>query len=158
MAKRKMPRPDDWKGDVRSALRRENWSLTGTNRIVKIVPLQMPVRAAVEGYITTGNFLIGKIPSQIQHSLGLPLNYLCFGARIYRLLRLPLAYEYEYELTAKFPDGLAFNPAHGNPSFQPGSDKIHQWRIKKGCAIPVDASSALELRPGQRFPYSWLAS
>jgi len=152
-----MARQEDWKQEVRSALRHENWSLSGPNRVVKIVPLQMPARSEVEGYITTGNFLIGKIPSQIERALGLPLNYLCFGARIYRFLRLPMAHEYEYELTAKFPDGLAFNTAHSNPSYPPGSDKIHQWRIKKGCAIPVDSSNALDLNPGSRFPYSWLA-
>lgn len=78
-----MARPDNWRQEVRNALRRENWSLSGPNRVVKIVPLQMPARSEVEGYITTGNFLIGKIPSQIERSLGLPLNYLCLGARIY---------------------------------------------------------------------------
>jgi hypothetical protein len=151
-----MARREDGKQEIRSALRRENWSLSGPNRIVKIVPLQMPARSEVDGYITTGNFLIGKIPSQIERVLGLPLNYLCLGARVYRFRRLPMAHEYEYELTAKFPDGLAFNPAHSSPSYPPGSDKIHQWKIKKGCPIPVDESNALDLHPGHRFPYSWL--
>jgi hypothetical protein len=129
--------------------------LSGTNRIVKVVPLQRTKLDAADGYITTGNFLVGKLPSQIERTLGLPLNYLCLGARVYRFLRLPMAHEYEYELTAKFPDGLAFNAAHSHPSYQPGSDKIHQWRIKKDCQIPVDPKT-LDLQPGQRFPYDWL--
>jgi hypothetical protein len=151
-----MARQQDWRQEARAAVRSENWSLSGPNRIVKVVPLQIPKLHAAEGYITTGNFLVGKLPSQIERSLGLPLNHLCFGARIYRFLRLPMAHEYEYELTAKFPDGLAFNAAHSHPSYLPGSDKIHQWRIKKGCQIPLDPKTALDLHPGQRFPYNWL--
>ena len=153
-----MARQEDWKQEARSAVRRENWSLSGPNRIVKVVPLQMPTRSEVDGYITTGQFLVGKRPSQIEHALGLPLNSLCFGARIYRLLRLPMAHEYEYELTAQFPDGLSFNPAHSDPSYPPGSNKIHQWKIKRGYVIPVDHSTALDLRPGHPFPYNWLTS
>jgi hypothetical protein len=151
-----MTRQEDWKHEVRDAVRRENWSLTGPNCVVKVVPLQMSPRSEVEGYITTGQFLVGKLPSQIERALGLPLNYLCLGARIYRLLRLPMAHECEYELTARFPDGLFFNPAHSDPRYPPGSNAIHQWRIKKGCAIPVDHSTALDLHPGRRFPYNWL--
>ena len=151
-----MARQEDWKQEAQDAVRRENWSLAGPNRIVKVVPLKRPQLREAAGYITTGNFLVGKLPSQIERSLGLPLNYLCMGARIYRFLRLPMASEYEYELTAKFPDGLAFNAAHSNPSYPPGSDKIHQWRIKEGCQIPIDQRTALDLPPGQRFPYNWL--
>jgi hypothetical protein len=151
-----MVRTDDGQREIREAVRWENWSLRGPNCIVKVVALERPVLSAADGYITTGKFLIAKLPSQIERSLGLPLNSLCLGARIYRFLRLPMAHEYEYELTAKFPDGLAFNPAHGHPSYLPGSDKIHQWRIEKGSPVPVDAKTALELRPGQRFPYDWL--
>ena len=151
-----MTRHENWKQEVRDAIRRENWSLSGPNRVVKVVPLQISKLDAADGYITTGNFLVGKLPSQIERALGLPLNYLCLGARIYRFRRVPMAHEYEYELTAKFPDGLAFNAAHSHPSYQPGSDKVHQWRIKKGCQIPVDPTTALDLQPGQRFPYNWL--
>jgi hypothetical protein len=153
-----MARQEDWKKEVRSAVRRENWSLSGPNRVVKVSPLQVPPRSEVDGYITTGQFLVGKLPSQIECALGLPLNYLCFGARIYRLLRLPMAHEYEYELTARFPDGLAFNPAHSDPRYPAGSNKIHQWRIKKGFAVAVDDAASLVLHPGQRFPYNWLLS
>ena len=153
-----MARASDWEQEVREALRGENWSLRGPNCIIKVKPLNSPVVTAAEGYITTGNFLLGKTPSQIERALGLPLNYLCLGARIYRFLRLPRAHEYEYELTAKFPDGLNFDPVHRDPSYLPGSDKIHQWRIKEKSQIPVDAKTALTLHPGQRFPYSWLHS
>jgi hypothetical protein len=100
--------------------------------------------------------LVGKFPSLIERELGLPLKFLCFAAHIYRFLRLPMACEYEYDLTTKFTGGLVFNPVHSDPSYPPGSDWIHQSRVKKGAQIPVDAKTALDLNPGQRFPFSWL--
>ena len=33
-----MPRLEDWQRDVHDSLRRENWSLSGPNRIVKVLP------------------------------------------------------------------------------------------------------------------------
>jgi hypothetical protein len=67
-----------------------------------------------------------------------------------------MLHEYEYELTAKFPGGLAFNPVHGDPNYPPGHHAIHQWRIRPGNQIPVDPNDILDLDPLQRFPYAWL--
>jgi hypothetical protein len=78
------------------------------------------------------------------------------GARIYHLRRLPQTSEYDYELTAEFPGGLAYNPASSDPSYPPGSRKIHQWKIKDGVQIPVDSTNFLDLKPAQTFPGSWL--
>jgi|SRR5437660_10717074 len=151
-----MPRMHDWERDIHEGVRVENWSLQGPNRIVKVVPAAGLPAPTLGGYITLGRFLIGKTPEQIEKVLGLPLGYLKTGARVYSFKRLPMGYEYEYEMTAKFPDGLAFNPAHSDPRYQPGHPAVHQWRIKPGIQIPVDQSACLELNPGQRFPYSWL--
>ena len=104
------------------------------------------------GYITLARFLVGKTPADIEKLLGLPEKFLLSGAYIYNLFRLPNPTEYEYELTTKFPDGLAYNPAHFDERYKPGSDKIHQWRIKPGTTIPV--STAIKLLPGARFPSS----
>jgi hypothetical protein len=41
-----------------------------------------------------------------------------------------MSHEYEYEMTALFPGGLAFSPAHNNPEHPSGSPKMHQWNIK----------------------------
>jgi hypothetical protein len=92
----------------------------------------------------------------MQTALGLPLGYLAKGARIYHFKRLPQPSEYEYELTAEFPGGLAYNPAYSDPSYPPGSRTVHQWRIKPGIQIPVDSTNFLDLKPGQVLPYTWL--
>lgn len=153
-----MPRMNEWQQDMHEAVRREPWSLRGPNQIVKILPGGGSTAAQLGGYITVGKSLLGKTPQQIEQALGLPPGFLLNGARVYRFTRLPLVQEYEYELTADHPGGLAFNPAHSNLSYPPGSRKIHQWRIKPGVYIPVDSSNFLDLRPGQPFPYDWLQS
>lgn len=107
------------------------------------------------GYITLAKFLLGRTPPQIESGLGLPLRYLAHGAMIYRFLRLPMAHEYDYELTARYPGGLAYNPAHSNPDYPPGSGGIHQWAIKDGVYLPVDTANVIELGPTNQFPYSY---
>jgi hypothetical protein len=139
-------------------LRRENWSLSGPNALVKVVAANQPRRSELGGYFTVGKFLVGKRCSQLERALGLPTNELALGARIYRFKRLPLRWEYEYELTAQYPDGLAFNPAHSDPRYGPGSAYIHQWRIADGARIPADPVNFLDLAPGLAFPYSWLVA
>jgi len=149
-------RRTEWQRDIDDGIRKENWSLTGPNRIVKVVPLTMGPATSLGGYITVGRFLINKTPREIERDLGLNQNFLLSGARIYRFTRLPMTHEYDYELTALHPGGLAFNPAHSDPSYPPGSPVIHQWRIKPGVMIPVDGNRVLDLRPQDRFPYDWL--
>lgn len=150
-----MPRMTDYQQDMHDATRREGWSLRGPNQIVKVVPASGPAATQMGGYITVGKYLLNKTPAQIETDLGLPLNYLTSGARIYRFLRLPLVQEYEYDLTTQYPGGLAYNPAHSDPNYPPGHRAIHQWRIKPGVMIPVDPHY-LELKPSDHFPYTWL--
>jgi hypothetical protein len=147
---------NDWQRETHEAVRKEMWSLRGPNHIVKVLPAGGTVSSTLGGYITLGRFLLNKTPVQIETALGLPPGYLVWGARIYHFTRLPQASEYEYELTAEFPDGQAYNPAYSNPSYPPGSRTIHQWRIKPGVQIPVDSTSFLYLKPWQVFPYAWL--
>lgn len=151
-----MARSQDWKQNVREGVRRENWTLTGPNRVVKVVPRARAASATVGGYITQGRFLVGKTPEQIEKALGLPHGFLKSGARIYSFKRLPMVSEYDYELTTQYPGGLAFNPVHSDPMYLPGHHAIQQWQIKPGIQIPVDQTNFLELGPGQRFPYTWL--
>ncbi len=148
-----MARMTDWEQEIHDGKRKENWSVTGPNAIVKVLPFSSNA-AALDGYITLGKYLLGKTPPQIQHALGLPPSYLKNGATIFRLARLPRTDEYEYELTAKYPDGLAYNAAYSSPLYPPGSNIIHQWRVKKGVLIPV--SKSIQLRPGEYLPYDWL--
>jgi hypothetical protein len=151
-----MARVNDWQEEAQEAVRREGWTLRGPNQIVKVLPAGGTTASMLGGYITLGRFLLNKTPAQIQTALGLPPFYLDKGARVYRFTRLPQTSEYEYELTAEFPGGLAFNPALSDPAYPSGSRTIHQWRIKPGVQIPVDSKDVLDLKPGQIFPYSWL--
>ena len=128
---------DDWKRDMFEGTRRENWSLRGPNSIVKVMPLGVTPSGSIDGYITVGRSLVGKTPLEIEQALGLKANDLANGARIFRFTRLPMAHEYEYELTTLYPGGLAFNPAHSNLKYPPGSAKIHQWRILRDTPIPI---------------------
>jgi hypothetical protein len=141
----------DWKKEIRNGTRKEKWTLTGANRVVKVVPLDRSPQDTAGGYITIARLLNGLTPEGLEKNLGLPVGFLKSGARIYRFTRLPQQSEYDYELTAKYPDGLAYNPAHGDERYGPGSNKIHQWRIHEGVKIPVDEKSAISLAPKQKF-------
>ncbi|MEP7355522.1 MAG: hypothetical protein ABI824_20015 [Acidobacteriota bacterium] len=151
-----MARMNDWQREAQQAVRKEVWSLRGPRQIVKVLPAGGMASSTLGGYITLGQSLLNKTPAGIETALGLKRGYLANGARIYHFLRLPQASEYEYEFTAEFPGGLAYNPAHSHPSYPPGSRTIHQWRIKPGVLIPVDSRTYLDLKPGQIFPYEWL--
>ena len=141
----------DRHSEIRNATRKENWSLTGSNRVVKVVPLNWSSLQSTGGYITLARYLHGKTPPEIEKHLGLPSGFLSCGACIYSLTRLPNPSEYDYELTAKFPDGLAYNPAHGDPRYAPGSAQTHQWQIKSDVKIPVNLVTAVKLMPNERF-------
>lgn len=173
-----MPRKADWEREVEDGLWRESWSLLGPNRIVKVVELDKPRKSEVDGYITVALALVGKTPEQIEDTLGLPKNHLRNGARIYKLARLPMRHEYEYDLTSEYPKGLACSAADieaveleklrkedkmdpiskkfsEEPFYPPASPRhaVHQWRIRYGIKIPVDQGR--ELLPGQKFLYHW---
>jgi hypothetical protein len=153
---------EEWKQDIYDGLRRENWSLNGPNRIVKVVPIGWAPTARLHGYVTTEQYLIGKTPNQIRELLGLQPGFLTKGCRVYRISRLPMIGEYEYELTAYYPDGLAFNPAdmeearhefRQNPSariipgYPPGSRFVQQWRLM----ADLPAVHLVDLLPGQAY-------
>jgi hypothetical protein len=156
-----MARMNDWQREIHDGVRREKWSLKGPDMVVKVIMDSTAQATALEGYITVGSNLVGKTPEQIRVALGLKElepEDVQNGCSIFRFKRLPMAHEYAYELTAAFPDGLAFNPAHYDARWKPGSPSIHQWCIKKDMAIPVDTKNVLRLKPGQPFPYDWLTA
>ena len=144
-----MARDQEWRNDVRGALRHEGWSLHGPMRIVKVVSAGRPVASALKGFVCLEKSLLGKTPAAIEGLLGLPPGAFHAGCRIYRLTRLPMQSEVDYELTAAFPNGLAYNAAVHDPSYLPGSRSIHQWRL----LVDVPAQHLLDLAPGQTYPY-----
>ena len=67
-----MSREPDWKAEIRDALRKEPWSLTGAQRLVKVVRMRTmmntPERARAVGYVTQELYLFGKTPYQIERA------------------------------------------------------------------------------------------
>ena len=151
-----MPRREDWEIDMDDAIKKEEWRLTGPNRPIKVVPAERPLESDVCGYFTLGKYLLRKTPAEIESDLGFPRDFLKHGARLYKFTRLPQSSEYEYELTADHPDGLADQGSFPRKTYYPpGSPKIKQWRILKGKIIPVDPEY-LTVRPNFRLPERWL--
>ena len=138
---------EEWQQDIQEGLKRERWSLTGAFRIVKVTPLSNGFSSAVSGYICLENTLISKTPAQIGAALGVRGKF-DSGIRVYRLLRLPLSFEVDYELTADFPDGQAYNPAMHSSDYPPGSPKVHQWQLKG----EIPAAHLLDLLPAELYP------
>jgi hypothetical protein len=142
-------RQADWQQEMRDAMLLEAWSLTGPNRIVKVVPNGRPMALALRGFVCLERSLVGKTSVAIEAALGLPVGHLLGGCRVYRFRRLPMSFEVEYELTAAHPNGLAFNPAVDDSTYPRGDGAIHQWRLL--ADLPVEL--LIDLPPGSRFPY-----
>src|ERR1700733_16055061 len=102
-----MPQREDWEIDMDDAIKKEEWRPTGPNGPIKVVPAERPLESDVCGYFTLGKYLLRKTPEEIERDLGFPRDFLKHGARLYKFTRLPQMSEYEYELTADHPDGLA---------------------------------------------------
>ncbi len=149
-----MTREPDWLADIRDAMRDEPWSLQGPDRLVKVVRMatmiNVPALSRAVGYVTQERYLLGKMPVEIERALGLPPFSLGRGCRVFRLRRLPLSWEYTYELSAAQPDGLAFDPGVAweararyvedqglteVPYYPPGDPNIPQWKVT--VAIPL---------------------
>ncbi|WP_321477290.1 hypothetical protein [uncultured Paludibaculum sp.] len=150
-----MARMEEWQREALDALRREDWALKGYNAIVKVVPTG-DSRPYAAGYITLGKNLINKTPPQIVRDLGLDSSKFIRGMRVYRLTRLPQITEYDFELSAAYPGGVAYVPGLSDPRFPAGSGKVLQWKIREGTQIPVDTSRFIELKPSDVFPSAWL--
>jgi hypothetical protein len=136
--------------EIRDALRRDAFGQGGANQLVKVLPLSDGVPPAVSGYVTQEKFLAGRTPSEIESMLGLPFGSLRDGCRVFRLHRQPGPSEVVYELTTKYPDGLAFT-AMSDQRYPP-SDKgfVHQWRLtRRMSAMPLR-----QLEPLARYTVS----
>jgi hypothetical protein len=134
---------------IQDAMRREGWTLNGPQRIVKVIPRFVGFPLKMHGYITQEKYLLGKLPAEIETKLGLPSRFLADGCRIFGFKRLPMDSEVDYELTAKFPGGQAFNPAMDDARYLPASNATHQWCLLADLPTFHIAS----LTPTERYPY-----
>jgi hypothetical protein len=125
----------DYKHEIRDALRVEPFFQGGFSRLVKVSPDRGEIPKTVSGYVTQERFILGLKPKEMEQALGLPVESLVPGCRVFKLARQPGPSQVVYELTTKHPDGLAFTTM-SNPKYPP-SDKgyIHQWRLT--MAIPA---------------------
>jgi hypothetical protein len=115
----------------------------------KILPAGIELVDTLRGYVCQEKVLLGKTPSDMERNLGLKLGHLQGGCRVYALRRLPMTFEYAYELTTAQPGGLAFDPVMSNPDYLPGSSFIQQWRL----LVDMPVIYLLNLLPSQRYPY-----
>ncbi len=83
-----MARLADREREMRDAMRGEGWSLSGPNRIVKVVPLGRPLAPLLKGYVGLEKSLLGKTPGGIEAALGLPSGSLSGGPRLYFFAQL----------------------------------------------------------------------
>lgn len=149
-----MPRREDWEIEISLAMRRDLWTVRGPMGLVKVLPRSGTHPKALSGYVTVAKNLIGLTPAEIENKLGLPHEYLYFGARIYRFSRIPQPSEYTYELTTYYPDGLAYSAFMGDQKYKPGSKVIHQWKLNADAKVPF-FPQCLSLAPNKMVPASW---
>jgi len=120
---------DDYTREMADALRLEPFTQGGSNRLVKVLAISDGVPVSVGGYVVQEKFLVGCTPPEIEKRLGLPLNSLALGCRILGLRRQPGPSEVSYELTTKYPDGLA-HTILSDQRYPPGNKAfVHQWRL-----------------------------
>lgn len=137
-----------WKDEIRTSLLKEDWALSGPKRPVKVIAFDRMLNPPlIRGYFTLAKFLFGRMPREIEQILGLKADTLKSGAFVYDFSRLPQISEYEYDLTARYPGGLALTP--GNSEYPEGDDKVHQWQLKQGVAIA--AGKVVRLKPDEKF-------
>jgi hypothetical protein len=113
------------------------------------------VLTEARGFILIVFAIVGQPPMGIAYATGLPTRHYVDGAWIYKPTRKPAESEVQYELTAKYPDGVAYQEGWSSPDYPPGDDTRHQWTIRKGPSLSV-LPDHHDLKPGQIFPYDWL--
>jgi hypothetical protein len=143
-------RAEDDEREMREALRLEPFVLGGVNQLVKVLPLSEGVRPTVSGYVTQERFLLGRTAADIERALGLPFGSLRSGCRVLRLQRQPGPSEVVYELTTKYPDGLAHTALSDRRYPSANKGFIHQWRLTKR----FPATLLCQLSPDMRYTIS----
>ncbi len=144
-----MAKNEDWKDEVSGALRREPWSLFGPTRPVKVIARRAVAPTQLGRYFCLEKSLLGRTPLQMESLLGSRAGELAGGCSVFRFKRLTTTQEVDYELTAKYPDGQAFNPAVHDHRYLPGSSAIHQWCLR----VEIAVVPLVSLSPSERYPY-----
>ena len=115
--------------EIQDALRLEPFFQGGNSRLVKVLSIRDGIPKTVRGFVTQERFILGLTPREIEQALGLKVDSLLLGCRVFKLAKPPGPSQVVYELTTKYPDGLACTVMSDRA--YPPSDKlyIHQWRL-----------------------------
>lgn len=133
-----------WKDEIRTSLQKEDWALGGPKRPVKVIAFDRMLNPPlIRGYFTLAKFLLGRMPREIEQILGLKADTLKSGAFVYDFSRLPQISEYEYDLTARYPGGLALTPGKFRVS--------RRGRQSSPVVIAIAAGKVVRLKPDEKF-------
>jgi len=144
--------------EMRDAVRREPFVQGGVSQLVKVVSISdVPASRLnnahyvfpVTGFVTLERFLLGDTPEQIEQNLGVRHHQLHAGCLVFGLQRQPGPTEIDYELTAEYPDGVAFTVL-SSQDYPPGDTRIHQWRL----LVSIPGVLLCRLTPGMRYQSS----
>jgi len=144
--------------EMKDAVRREPFVQGGVSQLVKVVSIRdVPASTLnnahyvfpVTGFVTLERFLLGDTPGQIEQKLGLRHNQLRAGCLVFGLQRQPGPSEIDYELTAEYPDGVAFTIL-SSEDYPPGDRRIHQWRLR----VTIPGVLLCRLTPDMRYQSS----
>lgn len=155
-----------------------HWTLTGKNRLVKVVSpaanQAVLSYGSAMGYVTLEKYLYGKNTHAIEKILGLRPLELRQLAHVYALERLPTADEFEFRLTCAFPDGRVFDDAGraqmaqardafdaGSDLYErsltpvrqyypPGSNQVFQWQLTSPVPVSHRIATVTEIIPFPR--------
>jgi hypothetical protein len=104
------------------------------------------VTGSFTSFVTLERFLLGNTPEDIEKSLGLKLDSLRPGCVVFALQRQPGPSEVDHELTAAYPDGVAFTVL-SHRDYPPGDEHIQQWRLK----VTIPGVFLCRLTPGTPY-------
>ncbi|MFG5383995.1 MULTISPECIES: hypothetical protein [unclassified Yoonia] len=150
-------------GDAIHETSMRHWTVTGGNRIVKVVSptadLGLQQYGTAMGYVTQEKYLFGKNSREIEKLLGVRPNEFAVMCHVYALARVPTPDEVEFKFSTAFPDGKVFEAEQHDQMmtaredfaagtnlydrsmtpvaqyYPPGSNMVPQWKLVK--AVPL---------------------
>lgn len=140
------------------------WSLTGSNRIVKVVSAKSEMalvtgsgsgtgsaKLSAKGYVTQEKYLYGKTAGGIERILGLRPGELSTMCYVYSFARLPTLDEVEFKFTCAFPDGKPFEEEQAQDLMQKRDDFSAGRNLYDHAISPV----AQYYPPGSNMVPQW---
>ena len=112
---------------------------------VKVVPLQVPPPATVEGYFSQEKFINDKTPKEMESVLGV-FGKFPDGVCVMQFIAPLRKGDFEPRAYSYLPDGKPYKPDPNERMYLPG-DGAPQWELKG----EFQAKCIATRRPGQKF-------